>query len=45
MSAPNATFDFSVSPDGKRLRIVAAGRIWEAHTDGTGLHRFLPQLE
>ena len=45
MSAPNATIDFSVSPDGKRIRIVAGSRIWEAHTDGTGLHRFLPQLE
>ena len=45
MSAPNATFDFSVSPDGKRIRVVAAGRVWESHTDGTGLHSFLPQLE
>ncbi len=45
MSSPKGTIDFSVAPDGKRIRIVAGSRIWEAHTDGTGLHRFLPQLE
>ena len=45
MSAPNATIDFSVSPEGRRIRLVAGRRIWETHTDGTGLHRFLPQLE
>jgi serine/threonine protein kinase len=45
MAAPQGTIDFSVSPDTKRIRIVAGSRIWEAHTDGTGLHRFLPQLE
>ena len=45
MSAPNATMDFSVSPDGKRIRIMGGSQIWEAQTNGTGLHRFLPQLE
>jgi len=45
MAVPNATYDFSVSPDGKRIRVMSGGRIWEAHTDGTELHRFLPQLE
>ena len=45
MSVPNAISDFSVSPDGKRIRIMSGVRIWEARTDGTGLHRFLPQLE
>jgi DNA-binding winged helix-turn-helix (wHTH) protein/Tol biopolymer transport system component len=53
MSVPGATIDFSVSPDGKRIRIVggsqvweshSGSQIWEAHTDSTGLHRFLPQL-
>jgi DNA-binding winged helix-turn-helix (wHTH) protein/Tol biopolymer transport system component len=45
MSVPSATSDFSVSPDGKRIRIMSGVRIWESSTDGTGLHRFLPQLE
>jgi DNA-binding winged helix-turn-helix (wHTH) protein/Tol biopolymer transport system component len=54
LSAPDTTLDFSVSPDGKRIRIVggsqgweahSGSQIWEAYTDGTGLRRFLPQLE
>ena len=44
LAVPGPTFDFTVSPDGKRIRIMSVGRIWEAHTDGTELHRFLPQL-
>ena len=43
MSVPNATSDFSVSPDGKRIRIMS-GRTWEARTDGTGLHPSCPSF-
>lgn len=54
MSAPNASVGFSVSPDGKRIRIFSGSQVWEAHsgsqiweanTDGTGLHRLLVQFD
>lgn len=46
LSAPKAIQDFSVSPDGKQVRLVVAGhRIWEAQVNGSGMHPFLPQRE
>ena len=45
LTAPDRIRDFAISPDGRRIRFVAGYRIWEACTDGTELHRFLPQYD
>ena len=43
LTAENEIRDFAISPDGKVIRLTAAGRIFEAGIDGSGLHRYLPQ--
>ena len=44
LSAPDEIRDFTISPDGKDVRLVVDGdRIWEAHVDGSDMHRFLSQ--
>lgn len=45
MSLPgDIGLSLSFSPDGKRTRFATAdGKLWESGSDGSGMHRFLPE--
>jgi Tol biopolymer transport system component len=39
---PAQAYSFSWSPDGKAIRFISDGFIWEMASDGSGLHHLLP---
>ena len=38
---PSQAYSFSWSPDGKAIRLISGGFIWEMASNGSGLHRLL----